>query len=194
MPIRRTYTDIKVDGKSRLSSATPINDFSATSIAGSFLDIIASESDRIYSDIEYLHRALDPTRNYGVELDNLGYMLGVSRTSAFSALDDSRTNFNFYIDPRTNMNITQLINNLYPGTGNQTRQKLAAAGYINSVNNPTELTIPAGTNIYNNNKTIEYTTLNTTKITNDSKGYAGVTASVNGSFSNVQSSTLVNMI
>jgi len=191
MPIRRTYTDIKVDGKSRISSATPINDFSETSIAGSFLDIIATESDRIYSDIEYLHRSLDPTRNYGTELDGLGYLLGISRTSAYSALDDSDTNFNFYIDPRTNMNVTQIINNLYPGTNHQTRIKLVSAGYLNSANSPTELTIPAGTIVNNSSQNITYTTLRSTKITNDSRGYTGITANVIGSYSNVQSNVLV---
>lgn len=191
MPIRRTFTDIKVDGKSRLTNATPITEFGATSIAGSFLDIIASESDKIYSDIEYLHRALDPTRNYGVELDNLGYLLGISRTNSYAAVDDSTTNFNFYIDKRTNMTAAQLINNLYPGQ-NPMRQKLASAGYIDNANNPTKIIIPAGTQITNTNKSITYTTLNVTEISNSSPyGFAGVAANNPGTFSNVQSNTLV---
>ena len=191
MPIRRTYTDIRVDGKSRLTNATPINEFGVTSIAGSYLDIIASESDRIYNDIEYLHRSLDPTRNYGIELDSLGYLLGITRNAAFFALDDSNTNFNFYIDKRTNMTPAQLINNLYPGN-NAMRQKLFQAGYIDNANNPTKLIIPRNIQIYNANKSVLYTTLNPTEISNNNpSGFTGVIASATGSFSNVQSSTLV---
>jgi len=191
MPLRRTYIDIKVDGKNRLTNATPLNEFGATSIAGSFLDIIASESDRIYSDIEYLHRSLDPTRNYGIELDNLGYLLGIKRNAAYTALDDSLTNFNFYIDKRTNMTAAQLINNLYPGN-NVMRQRLAQAGFIDNANNPTKITLPRGIQIFNPNKSILYTTLNPTIISNNTpNAYTGVIASATGAFSNVQSHVLV---
>ena len=44
MPIRRTYLDIKTDGKKRIKDNTPVNDFSNTSITNAFLDIIAPEA------------------------------------------------------------------------------------------------------------------------------------------------------
>ena len=148
MPIRRTYLDIKVDGKTRLTNGTPVNEFGPTSIAGAFLDMVATESDQLYNEIEYVHRALDPTRNFGTELDNLGYLMGVSRDSAYTALDDSDTNFYFYLDPRTNRTPGQLINNLYP-SNHPMRQKLYDAGFIDSVISPQTIKIPANTYVYN---------------------------------------------
>ena len=76
MPIRRTLLDIKTDGKIRIENNTPINEFGPTSISNAFLDMIAVETSRVYDEIEYLHKAIDPTRNYGKELDSLGYMVG----------------------------------------------------------------------------------------------------------------------
>ena len=113
MPIKRSYLDIKSDGRTRITNATPITEFGETSITGAFLDIIATESEQIYSEIEYVHRAIDPTRNYGKELDNLGYMMGIIRNNGYVAIDESTTNVHFYIDKRTNMTPGMLINNLY---------------------------------------------------------------------------------
>ena len=191
MPYRRTYIDIKTDGKARLTNATPISEFGSTSIAGSFLDIIASESDQLYNEIEYLHRAMDPTRNFGQELDNLGYLLGITRNNSNSAVDDSLTNFYFYIDKRTNMTPAQLINSLYP-VNSQIRSKLYENGYIDSIVDPTKIIIPKGMVIYNNNRTISYVTLQSTIISSTTpNAYVNIAAISEGTFSNVQANTLV---
>lgn len=191
MPTRRSYIDIKSDGRTRLTNATPITEFGETSIAGAFLDMIATESDQIYSEIEYVHRAIDPTRNYGKELDNLGYMLGITRDAGYIAIDDSVTNVYFYIDKRTNMSPGSLINNLYKNNIPM-KEKLVQQGYINNASVPSEIIIPANTTIYNNDKSISYITLSETRISNSNpQAYVGVVASREGSYANVQSNTLV---
>jgi len=191
MPTRRTYLDIKVDGKTRLKNATPITEFGPTSIAGAFLDIISNESDLLYDKIEYMHTAIDPTRNSGRELDNLGYMMGITRTNSFVAIDESLTNFYFYIDKRRNLTPAQLINNLY-NTNDPIRLELQSAGIIDNATAPTKIIIPKGTYIYNNDKSISYLTLNNTEITNDiTNGYVGILSNRDGSFSNVQSNVLI---
>ncbi len=192
MAIKRTYLDVKTDGKIRVKANTPVNDFGPTSISNAFLDVIASETDTIYNELEYIHRSIDPTRNYGKELDNLGYMVGASRDDAVIAIDESDTNFYFYIDKRTNMTSPQqLIDALYPiKTHSNIRERLQTAGYINNATNPTELRIPAGTKVFNKDRTISYSTL-TTAVISTTDAYTGVISTKEGTTSNIQSNVLI---
>jgi len=193
MPIRRSYSDIKSDAKTRIQYNTPINEFGPTSITGAFIDIIASEMDSIYSEIEYLHRSIDPTRNFGRELDNLGYMLGVDRKSGNIAIDESQTNFYFYIDKKTNITSPKiLIEALYPSnTHSNIIERLFKEGYINKIIDPDEIIIPKGVIISNNSGTINYITLEETRLTGNNNAYCGVAALSEGSSSNVESNVLI---
>lgn len=191
MPIRRTFTQIKNDGKNRLSTYTPINNFSETSVAGSMLDMIALESQELYNEIDYIHKVLDPTRNYGKELDNIGYLVGVKRSESVLAVDDSDTNFYFFIDRRLNMSAAQLLEKVYPlNTHFNIRERLFNGGLINDITNPTQIIIPRGTMIYNNTKSISYSTTKPAVIGNGD-GFTGIIANVEGSASNVQANVLV---
>jgi len=192
MPIRRTYVDIKTDGKVRLKNSTPITDFGPTSIAASMLDVVAGESDSLYSEIEYLHRSIDPTRNYGKELDNLGYMQGVDRDNATIAIDESNTNMYFYLDRSTNSTPKQLIDALYPiTTHSNIRERLVTEGFIDNAITPTKIIIPKNTKVYNANRNVTYITLDATEITSTNKGYVGVIAKLVGKDNNVEANVLI---
>jgi len=118
-------------------------------------------------------------------------MMGVTRNNGYVAIDESTTNVHFYIDKRTNMTPGMLINNLYKNDM-QMKQKLVQQGVINNSINPTDIIIPANTVIYNNDKSVSYITLNEVRITNSvPDAYVGVVATREGSYSNVQSNTLV---
>ena len=48
MPIKRTYSDILQNGRTRLEQNSPVNNFNSQSISKAFLDIQAVELEKIY--------------------------------------------------------------------------------------------------------------------------------------------------
>jgi len=193
MPIRRSYTEIKSDAKNRLRTNTPVNNFTHTSIANAFLDVIAAESQALYDAIDYIHKSLDPTLNFGKELDNIGYLVGVDRAEASIAIDDSDTNFYFYIDKSINATPAQLLNQVYPiNTHFNIRERLVAEGYIDDATSPTKIILPKDLLISNTDGSKSYKTLRKTEITaNKPNAFTGIIANIEGSISNIESNVLV---
>ena len=75
MPTRRNYSTIYYDGRTRLQNNTPVNNFNPQSTTKGYLDIIATEMERLYDAGDYLSKVLDPTRNVGLDLENIGFLL-----------------------------------------------------------------------------------------------------------------------
>lgn len=193
MPIRRNYTDIRNNAKTRIQNNTPITDFTQTGVVSNLIDVVAVEGETIYDQIEYLHRIMDPTRNTGVDLDNLGFIFGRDRSSASTAMDLSTTNFYFFIDPAIAKNIIDLLDELYPLERRyNARAIMFEEGYIDNIENPTKFTIPRGIIISTKTNAIRYRTLDDIELTeSNSEVYCPVTALAEGAGSNVQANTLV---
>jgi hypothetical protein len=193
MPTRRNFIDIDSDIRIRLEQNTPITNFSPIGTATNISHLISTETERCYDEIEYIYSIYDPTRNFGKELDNIGFMFGTGRKGSLTAIDNTYTNFYFYIDPRTNVSIGSLIQRLYPITTHYNiRKKLFDEGYIDSVEAPTRLLIPASTTVANNDTSILYTTVGDAFIENASnETYVPVIANVEGSTQNIQANVLI---
>jgi len=193
MPKRRNFIDIESDSRIRLERNTPITNFSPIGTINNLNYLVANETEKCYNEIESVYSIYDPTRNYGKELDNIGFMFGRGRKSSMTAIDSTYTNFYFYLDPRTNVSVGVLLDRLYPITTHYNiRKKLFDEGYTNSVTSPTQLLIPAGTVISNDGVTISYTTVDNVYLSNDtSETYTPVIASVEGSTQNIQSNVLI---
>jgi len=193
MPKRRNFIDIETDARIRLENNTPITNFSPVSTVNNLNHIFSTEAEKVYDEVEYVYSIYDPTRNFGRELDNIGFMFGTSRKSSVTAIDGSYTNFYFYLDPRTNVSIGDLIDRLYPiATHYNIRKKLFDDGYTDSTDTPTKMLIPAGTVISNVDSTIIYSTVNNVYIQNENnQAYTPVVASIEGSAQNIQSNVLV---
>lgn len=193
MPIRRNYVNVKSDGKYRLENNTPISTFDNTGTANGLLDMISRETEKTYDEVEYLHSIMDPTKTVGRELDNLGFIFGNSRSNTVTAADFTTTNFYFYLDPRTGLSIGTLLLKLYPtSTHYNVRKRMEDQGFIDSANNPTQLSIPAGTLIANSDSSITYVTVDNVSLTNSSNEvYSPVVATVEGAGANVESNVLV---
>ncbi len=193
MPQRRNFIDIQSDAKIRLENNTPVSNFTSIGTISNLSDIQSIEDEKIYEEIEYVHSIYDPTKTYGRELDNIGFMFGKSRTGSATATDNSSTNFYFYLDPRTNVSIGTLIQRLFPiATHYNIRKKLLDEGYIDDIEAPTQLLIPAGTVTSNVDSTITYTTVDNIYFTNSSNEiYTPVVANIEGTSHNVQSNVLI---
>jgi len=190
MPIRRTYLDIKSESKYRIQTTTPITDFSPTSVTNAFVDIIALESDLIYNEIETIHGKHDPLNNYGTDLDNLGYLVGVSRDQAFVSMDETYTNTYFFLDRSLNSStVKNLIDSIYPvNTSTNIRQRLYDEGFLNKTGDT--LIIPKGTILSSAKDEVQYKTLE--KVTlKDADAYVPVIAAGYGANFNVNENALV---
>jgi len=189
MPARRNYLNIYNDGKTRITNNTPISNFNPQSLAKAFLDIEALELEELYSRVNDVSRAIDPTQNGGRELDKLAFMVGENRDTAVTATDITNTNFKFYIDQRLNWTLSDLIEKNY---NEGEIEILIANGYLTIDSNSTisSLIIPKGTIVQNNGKTIQYTTIDDA-IFIGTEVYVGVTALSSGPNLNVQTNVLV---
>lgn len=190
MPVRRNYSSVYLDGRTRIQNNTPVNNFNPQGIAKAFLDILGLEIERVNDNIEYIYRAIDPTRAVGRDLDRIGFLVGEQRLGSRRASDFSETNFHFYIDRKIDWSINQLINELYTSSektilDNNGYITLAADGTVES------LEIPAGTIVSNSNQSISYTTVNPVSLTGASDAYVAVTAVGAGPGYNVQSNSLI---
>lgn len=189
MAIRRNYLNIVEDGRTRLEQNSPVNNFNNQGISKAFLDILGIELERYYDNLEYVYKAIDPTKANGTDLDKIGYLVGETRTDSVTPSDYSTTNFYFYIDPRINMGLSMMIKRSYTF---EERSILVSRGFIiNDTNgDPQTLVIPKGTVIQNFDGTISYTTVTDVNVT-DSDSYVGIVATNSGPNFNVQTNTLV---
>jgi len=189
MPSRRNYLTIFQDGRTRLQSNAPINNFNSQGITKGYLDVLSIEMEKLYDNFEFLVGAFDPSRSTGSNLDKIGFLLGENRSVALAAADYSTTNFYFYIDTRLNWDLQKMM-------GNYTIDELDVLqeqGYITlSGGTVTQLKIPQGTLVSNSNQSISYSTINDAFITSASTSvYVGVVASSAGPASNVNSNVLI---
>jgi len=191
MAFRRSYSNIVNDGKTRLTN-TPLNNFNQSGITKAFLDIIAVESEKIYDSIDFVYKAIDPTLAIGSDLDKLGILVGEKRTDSQTASDITNSNFYFFIDPRTNWNVSQLITKNF--TSNEI-DILEINQYIQKDNNGSiiSLIIPSTVNIYNNSQTIIYTPIENAILTNSSnEAYVGIISVDTGPESNIGANVLIS--
>ena len=190
MPARRTYASIYNDGKTRIINNTPVNNFNPQGISKAFLDILALEMDNVYSSLDYIYKAVDPTLAVGTDLDKIGQLVGQTRTAAVSAVDFSLTNFYFYIDTRLNWTVQQLINANYPNQQDITT--LQNAGYLTIDENQVyTLNLPGNLSISNSDASINYTTIDPITMTGTDNAYVGVIAIGTGPTYNVETNVLV---
>ena len=189
MPARRSYISITQDGRTRLEQNSPVNNFNAQGLSKAFLDIMGIELERYYNSLEYIYRAIDPTRATGSDLDKLGYLVGETRKDAVTASDYSDTNFYFYIDPRINMSLSSMIKKSY---SYEERSILVSRGFLINDSNgePQSLVIPKDTIVQNFDGTVSYTIINDINISNDD-AYVGVISTSSGPVGNVQTNSLV---
>lgn len=189
MAIRRNYLNIVQDGRTRLEQNTPVNNFNAQGISKAFLDILGVEMERYYNSLEYVYRAIDPTRATGSDLDKLGYLVGETRDDVITASDYSTTNFYFYIDPRINMALAPMIKRSYTF---EERSTLVSRGFLINDSNgePQYLVIPKDTIVQNFDGTVSYTTINAVNVANED-AYVGVISTSSGPAGNVQTNSLV---
>lgn len=190
MPNRRTYNEIYIEGRNRLENNTPVTNFSSTGTVKGLLDVAALEMDQLYNSLEFVSRAIDPTRNFGNDLDKIGFQVGKNRASSVVATDSSTTNFRFYIDPRLNWTVQQLIERNY---SSEEIDILEDGGYITTDTNGNveKLIIPQGIVVSNTNGSVNYTTLNSVEMRGKSDAYVGVVATVAGNDANVQTNVLI---
>lgn len=190
MPTRRTYGNIYQDGRIRIQNNTPVNNFNSQGVTKGFLDILGLELEKIYGNLDLIYRAIDPTRAQGRDLDKLAFLVGEQRTSAIVASDTTETNFHFYIDKKLDWSAKQMINELYSA---QEINTLESLGYVFKAadGSPQRLIIPAGTRIYNSDRSISYQTISSVNLENKTDGYVGVTAIGTGPTSNVDTNVLV---
>jgi len=191
MYIKRGYLNIFNEGKIRLQNNTPVNNFNQQGITRGYLDVLASELSRIYDNLDYIERAIDPTRAFGQDLDKLCFQVGISRNSAVVATDSTDTNFYFYIDTRLNWTVADLIDKNYD---DGEKQVLIDNGYISVDSNGavTTLTIPKGTVVKNRNSTTTYTTITSVDMVGNQSSGVGIVATSTGSDSNVQTNVLID--
>ena len=189
MAIRRNYINVVEDGRVRLEQNTPVNNFNQQGISKALLDILGTELERYYNSLEYVYRAIDPTRSTGSDLDKLGYLVGETRTDSVTPSDYSETNFYFYIDPRINMGLSSLIKRSYSF---EERNVLISKGFlVNDANGePKELVIPKNTIVQNADGTISYTIIKSVSLSND-EAYAGIVATNSGPAYNIQTNVLI---
>jgi len=189
MATRRNYLNIIEDGRARLEKNTPVNNFNEQGLTKSFLDILGIELEKYYDNLEYVYRAIDPTRATGSDLDKLGYLVGETRDDSITPSDYTNTNFYFYIDPRINTGFASLIKRSYTF---EERNVLISKGFLinNSNGDPQELIIPKDLVIQNFDGTISYTTINSTSLS-DNESYVGIVATNSGPSYNVQTNVLI---
>lgn len=189
MAMRRNYLNIVQDGRTRLEQNSPVNNFNAQGISKAFLDVMGIELEKYYNSLEYVYRAIDPTKATGSDLDKIGYLVGETRLGATTASDYSNTNFYFYIDPRINMGLAPMIKRSYTY---EERNILVTNGYlVNDANGePIYIIIPKDTVVQNFDGTVAYTTINSVNLTNDDS-YIGVVSTSSGPGGNVQTNSLV---
>lgn len=191
MPItRRTYSAIYYDGKARLQTYTPVNNFNPQGLSKGLLDVIASEMERLYNAGDYLSRAIDPTRNAGIDLENVGFLVGEQRVGSVTPGDFTQTNFKFYIDKKLNWTVTTLLDELYTSVE---RDVLIDAGYVtyNSSTGEYSLLIPAGMRVSNSDGSVTYTTTGVATLTGSQAAFVGVIATASGPTFNVQTNVLI---
>lgn len=190
MPTRRTYGNIYQDGRIRIQNNTPVNNFNSQGVTKGFLDILGLELEKVYGNIDLIYRAIDPTRAQGRDLDKIAFLVGEQRSGAVVASDTSNTNFHFYIDKKINWTAKQLITELYSA---QEINSLESAGYLFKAadGSPQYIIIPAGSRIYNTDKSIIYQTVEDANLEGYNDAYIGVTAIGSGPASNVDTNVLV---
>jgi len=188
MPTRRNYSSIYFDGKTRLQSYTPVNNFNAQGVTKGYLDIIAIEMERLYDMGDYIYRSTDPTRSVGTDLDNIGFLVGENRDDAVYPADYTTTNFYFYIDQKLNWSANQLLNQFYNATE---LASLLANGWIGTNGSRYTILIPKGTVVSNSDGTISYLTLDNVVLDTGS-AYVGVIATTTGSRYNVDTNVLIS--
>lgn len=189
MATRRNYLNVIEDGRARLEQNSPVNNFNAQGTSKALLDVLGVELEKYYNNLEYVYRAIDPTRATGSDLDKLGYLVGETRDDSVTPSDYTTTNFYFYIDPRINMGLAPLIKRSY---SYEERNILVSKGLlVNDANGePSYIVIPANTIVQNFDGTISYTTISAANISN-ADTYVGIVATNSGPFFNVQTNTLV---
>jgi uncharacterized phage protein gp47/JayE len=190
MATRRNYLNIVEDGRTRLEQNSPVNNFNPQGISKAFLYILGVEMERYYDSLEYIYKAIDPTKATGTDLDKIGYLVGESRTNSITPSDYSTTNFYFYIDPRINMKISSIIKRNYTY---EERSTLVSKGFLVNDNNgePQTIIIPKDTVIQNFDGSVSYTTINSVNL-EDADSYVGVIATNTGPTFNIQTNTLVS--
>lgn len=190
MPTKKSYLDIYTDGKTRIKNNTPITNFSSTGVINNLLHAHALEVEEVYNTIERLYTAFDPTRANSSDLDVLGYLVGATRQSPTVPLDISYTNFFFYLDPGLTSGVSGLFSSL--DLSLDLRQRLFDNDYINDVNSPSEILIPAGVSVSTKDESITYKTMTPVLITNsNTEGYTPVIGTLEGPYQNVDSNQLV---
>lgn len=191
MATRRNYSAIFYDGRTRLQQYTPVNNFNSQGITKAFLDIIALEMERFYDAGEYVSRAIDPTRSVGLDLENIGYLVGERRNGAANAGDFTKTNFYFYIDQKIGLSADALLAEYYPITAEMDVLVTNNFAVLNTSTNEYGIRIPAGTFVKNIGGGISYTTTEDVLLEDTSDGFVGVTAIASGPTSNVETNVLV---
>lgn len=190
MPTRRNYLNVVQDGKIRLENNSPVNNFNSQGITKALLDVLGVELEKFYDNLEYIYRAIDPTLAVGTDLDKIGYLVGQTRESSLTPSDYTTTNFYFYIDPRLNTNLANLIKRNYTF---EERSVLVQNEFLeNDINGePLTLKIPTRTIIKNYDGTISYTTINVAEINDSGEAYVGIVGTSAGPAFNVQANVLV---
>jgi len=190
MPVRRNYSNIYQDGKTRIQNNTPVNNFNPQGVTKAFLDILGLELERVNDNLEYIYNSIDPTRAVGRDLDRIGFLVGQQRKGSQRAADFSETNFFFYIDRKMSWTINQLINEFYSSSE---ISSLSSNGYITLNGNGTVsyLTIPKGTVVANSNQSVSYTTVNALNLIGNADAYTAITAVGAGPGYNVESNNLI---
>ncbi|MCK9428847.1 MAG: baseplate J/gp47 family protein [Candidatus Omnitrophica bacterium] len=189
MATRRSYINIVEDGRTRLEQNSPVNNFNQQGISKAFLDILGVEVEKQYDNLEYVYRAIDPTKATGSDLEKIGYLVGEYRTEAVTPSDYSTTNFYFYIDPKINMSLSSMIKRSYTY---EERNTLVSNGFLTNdiYGEPQNLIIPIDTVVQNFDGTISYTTINSV-ILNNTDSYVGIIATNTGPSYNVETNTLI---
>lgn len=186
----RNYYDIFTDGKNNLTKNTPISSFNNQGTARAFLDIVATECDQIYRNIDSLKNTMDPTKCTNGELDSLGYILGISRNDAKTANDDSYTNFYFYIDNRINKSIIEIITSMYTSDEILVLEKMGYIIKAVGTNNIVQVIFPKG--LYISGNGASYITTNDAVFDANNKAYTTILATSTGERMNVDANALIN--
>lgn len=190
MITRRNYAAVFYDGKARLQQYTPINNFNMQGISKGLLDIISLEMERFYDGADYLSKTIDPTRAVGLDLENIGYLMGERRASGANAGDFTTSNFYFYIDPKIGYSAHSLIEKFYSAAEIQTLVDNNLI-VLDTSTQEYSIRIPNGTTVSNTGGSVSYTTTGDVFLTGTNDSYIGITSVASGPSSNVETNVLI---